>query len=115
MTKIIWKTKLFSLTHCIVLVVGKCRFWLIDLGNFQNLDNFFVLNLAEKSKNKNNKNFKKYKNKKFFFFRPKLEQEIKIRKNPEKSGNPKKSSQKIYHFLIDFRSLTPVGVPFPLE
>ena len=32
-----------------------------------------------------NKNFKKYKNKKFIFFRPKLGQEIKIRKNPEKS------------------------------
>ena len=37
-----------------------------------------------------NKNFNKNKNKKFFFFRSKLEQEIKkngqIRKNPEKSG-----------------------------
>ena len=31
-----------------VLVEGKCRFWLIDLGNFQNWDNFFPLNLAEK-------------------------------------------------------------------
>ena len=37
-----------------------------------------------------NKNFKKYKNKKFIFFRPKLGQEI---KNPEKSGNPKKSKK----------------------
>ena len=37
-------------------------------------------------------------------------------KNPEKSGkirkkseNPKKSFQKIYHFLIDFHSLTHSG------
>ena len=30
----------------------------------------------------------KIKNKIFFFFRPKLEQEIKIRIKPEKSGNP---------------------------
>ena len=58
-----------------------------------------------------------------------MEQEIKIRKNPEKSGkNPEKSKNpknpknpkiqkipKIYHFLIDFHSLTPAAVPFPLE
>ena len=36
----------------------------------------------------------------------------KIRKNPEKTGNPHK---KIFHFLKDFHSLTPAGVPFPLE
>ena len=77
-----------------------------------------------------NKNLRKYKIKNFFFFKSKLEQEIKNRKKPEKSGklrkNKKKiqksfqiSSQKIYHFLIDFHSLThsltPAGVPFPLE
>ena len=40
----------------------------------------------------------------------------KIRKNPQKSGNPKKkSSQKIFHFLKDFHSLTPAAVLFPLE
>ena len=33
-----------------------------------------------------NKNLRKYKNKKFFFFKSKLEQEIKIRKKTEKSG-----------------------------
>ena len=32
-----------------------------------------------------NKNLRKYKIKKFIFFKSKLEQEIKIRKNPEKS------------------------------
>ena len=55
------------------------------------------------------------------------------RTNPVKSGNPSKdidlgkfpklkqffdpefSSQKIFHFLKDFHSLTPAGVPFPLE
>ena len=56
-------------------------------------------------------------------------QEIKIRKNPqktgkirknpqkpEKSGNPKKNPhKKIFHYLKDFHSLTPAGVPFPLE
>ena len=33
----------------------------------------------------------------------------------EKSRNPKNPSQKIFHFLKDFHSLTPAGVPFPLE
>ena len=60
-------------------------------------------------------------------------QEIKIRKNPQKTGkirkNPQKTGKnrknpeiqkknphkKIFHFLIDFHSLTPAGVPFPLE
>ena len=63
-------------------------------------------------------------------------QEIKIRSKPDKSGNPssepwefyeigtilaeksrnpKNPSQKIFHFLKDFHSLTPAGVPFPLE
>ena len=70
-----------------------------------------------------NKNFKKYKNKKIFFFRPKLGQEI---KNPEKSGKIRKSkkiqkilpkilTKKSIIFLIDFHSLTPAAVPFPLE
>ena len=70
-----------------------------------------------------NKNLRKHKIKKFIFFKSKLGQEIKIRKNPEKtrknpkkkSKNPSKYPQKIYHFLIDFHSLTPAGVPFPLE
>ena len=65
-----------------------------------------------------NKNLRKYKIKKFIFFKSKLGQEIKIRKNPEKTGKIQKieiSSQKIYHFLIDFHSLTPARVPFPLE
>ena len=64
-----------------------------------------------------NKNFEKYKNKKFIFFRPKLEQEIKNRKNPQKTGKIRKSKKiltKNLSFLIDF-SLTPAGVPFPLE
>ena len=40
------------------VVVGKWGFWDIDLGNFMKLGQFFfVLNLAEKAKNKN----KKYK------------------------------------------------------
>ena len=39
----------------------------------------------------------------------------KIRRKPEKTGQPKKSSQKIFHFLKDFHSLTPAAVPFPLE
>ena len=38
-----------------------------------------------------------------------------IRTNPDKSRNPKNPSQKIFHFLKDFHSLTPAGVPFPLE
>ena len=59
-----------------------------------------------KIKNKN------LKNKKFIFF---FGQEIKIRKNPHKTGKIRKSSQKIFHFLKDFHSLTPAGVPFPLE
>ena len=33
----------------------------------------------------------------------------------EKSRNPKNPSQKIFHFLKDFHSLTPAGVPFLLE
>ena len=52
-----------------------------------------------------NKNLRKYKIKKFIFFKSKLEQEIKIRIKPEKSKKIPNSSQKIYHFLIDFHSL----------
>ena len=59
-----------------------------------------------------NKNLKKKKKKKFIFF---FGQEIKNRRNPQKSGENRKSSQKIFHFLKDFHSLTPAGVPFPLE
>ena len=72
-----------------------------------------------------NKNLRKYKIKKFIFFKSKLGQEIKIRKNLEKTGKIQKiqkiiqkiqiSSQKIDHFLIDFHSLTPAEVLFPLE
>ena len=67
-----------------------------------------------------NKNCKKYKHKKIYLFQTKIGTR---NKNPAKSGkirkNPKKSfqifSQKIYHFLIDFHSLTPAAVLFPLE
>ena len=38
-----------------------------------------------------NKNLRKYKNKKFIFFKSKLEQEIKIQKKPEKNRKSKKS------------------------
>ena len=62
-----------------------------------------------------NKNLRKYKIKKFIFFKSKLEQEIKIRKNPDKSKKIPNFLTKIYHFLIDFHSLTPAAVPFPLE
>ena len=41
-----------------------------------------------------NKNLRKYKNKKFFFFKSKLEQEIKIRKKPGKSGKIRKNPEK---------------------
>ena len=61
-----------------------------------------------------NRNLRKYKIKKFIFFKSKLGQEIKIRKKPKKNGKNRKSkisSQKIYHFLIDFHSLTPAVRP----
>ena len=54
------------------------------------------------------KNLRKYKIKKFLFFKSKLGQEIKIRKNPEKSGNPKKILPKIYQKSDRF-SLTHSG------
>ena len=44
------------------------------------------------------KNLRKYKIKKFIFFKSKLEQEIKIRKKPEKSGNPKNPHKKSITF-----------------
>ena len=50
-----------------------------------------------------NKNLRKYKIKKFIFFKSKLGQEIKIRKKPEKTGNPKNLS------LFDRFSLTHSG------
>ena len=59
----------------------------IDLGNFMKLGQFFALNLAEKAK-------------KFYF---------------SNQNWDKKSSQKIFHFLKDFHSLTPAAVLFPLE
>ena len=40
-----------------------------------------------------NKNLRKYKIKKFIFFKSKLGQEIKIRKNPEKTGKIRKSKK----------------------
>ena len=40
------------------------------------------------------KNLRKYKIKKFLFFKSKLGQEIKIRKNPEKIRKSKKNSSK---------------------
>ena len=45
-----------------------------------------------------NKNLRKYKIKKFFFFKSKLEQEIKNRKNPEKSKNSKNILKKSITF-----------------
>ena len=54
-----------------------------------------------------NKNLRKYKIKKFMFFKSKLEQEIKIRKKPEKSGNPKNLSKNLS--LFDRFSLTHSG------
>ena len=91
-----------------------------------------MLLLAEKPKNKRKKYkfvLQKIKIKNLSFFIKKLGQEIKIRKNPDKTGkkpqknrkNPvksgkiRKSSQKNLSFLIDFHSLTQAGVPFPLE
>ena len=62
-----------------------------------------------------NKNLKKYKIKKFIFFKSKLEQEIKIRKNPEIQKIIQKILTKNLSFLIDFHSLTPSAVLFPLE
>ena len=64
-----------------------------------------------------NKFFTKNKNKKFIFFQKKLGQEIKNRKKPEKSGNPKnptKNPSKNLSKMIDFHSLTPAAVLFPL-
>ena len=71
------------------------------LGIFENLDNFhFVNENPQKIRKKLTEKKKKFIKKK-------------IRKN-QKSEN-RKSSQKIFHFLKDFHSLTPAGVPFPLE
>ena len=55
-----------------------------------------------------NKNLRKYKIKKFIFFKSKLGQEIKKRKKPEIQN----ILTKIYHFLIDFHSLTPAVRPW---
>ena len=49
-----------------------------------------------------NKNLRKYKNKKFFFFKSKLEQEIKIRKKTEKSGKIQKKSKNPHKKSIIF-------------
>ena len=58
-----------------------------------------------------NKNLRKYKIKKFIFFKSKLEQEIKIRIKPEKSGkiqkNPKFLTKNLSFF--DRFSLTHSG------
>ena len=64
-----------------------------------------------------NKNLRKYKIKKFIFFKSKLGQEIKIRKNPEIQKNPKILPNILTKnlSLFDRFSLTPAGVPFPLE
>ena len=51
-----------------------------------------------------NKNLKKKKKKKFIFF---FGQEIKIRKNPDKTGKNRKSSQK--SFIFERFSLTHSG------
>ena len=65
-----------------------------------------------------NKNLRKYKNKKFIFFKKKFGAR---NKKPQKSAGNRINPEipniltKIYHFLIDFHSLTPAGVSFPLE
>ena len=63
-----------------------------------------------------NKNLRKYKIKKIIFFKSKLEQEIKIRIKPEKSGKIKKKIPnfltKNLSFLIDFHLLTPAVHPW---
>ena len=65
-----------------------------------------------------NKNLRKHKIKKFIFFKSKLGQEIKIRKNPEKTGkirkNPKKNPKILPNILknlslFDRYSLTHSG------
>ena len=71
----------------------------LTLGISRNWDNFFCTEFSrkiKKSKNKmkiENKNLRKYKIKKFIFFKSKLGQEIKIRKNPEKTGKIRKSKK----------------------
>ena len=82
-------------THCTTpLVEGKWGFWDIDLGNFRKLgQDFLNLNFAEKPKIKEkNINFlQKIKIKNLSFFKKKLGQEIKNRKNPHKTGKIRKS------------------------
>ena len=95
------------------------------------------LNFAEKPQNKRKKYkfFTKIKIKNLSFSSDKKLKSAKIRTKPDKSGQIRKSflgtlgnfqnwnnffdlefsSQKIFHFLKDFHSLTPAGVPFPLE
>ena len=62
-----------------------------------------------------NKNLRKYKIKKFFFFKSKLEQEIKIRKNPEKSKNSKKILTKNLSLFDRFSLTHSGGSSVPLE
>ena len=47
--------------------------------------------------------------------RRKPEKTAKIRRKPEKTGKKPEILTKNLSFLIDFHSLTPAGVPFPLE
>ena len=83
----------------------------LTLGIFENWDKIFCTDFSRKTQ-KINKFFTKNKNKKYIFFQIKNGTR---NKNPQKTGNPKKSSQKIFHFLKDFHSLTPAAVLFPLE
>ena len=75
-------------------VVGKWGFWDIDLGTFRKLgQDFLNLNFAEKPKikEKNLYFLQKIKIKNLSFFKKKLGQEIKIRKNPDKTAKIRKS------------------------
>ena len=67
------------------VVDRKWGFWDIDLWKFSKLEQFFLPCISQKKQKIKikNKNLRKYKIKKFIFFKSKLEQEIKIRKNPE--------------------------------
>ena len=79
------------------------------------MDSFLKTPKKQQQKNKAHENRKKPKLDQFqkilahFGFSENPKKSKKIRKNPEKSKNPKKN-----HFL-DFHSLTPAAVLFPLE
>ena len=61
-----------------------------------------------------NKNLRKYKIKKFSFFKSKLGQEIKIRKNPKKFKNPSKYPHKNLSLFDRFSLAHSGGSSVPL-